>query len=25
VSLAEKAQDVDDSRQNLIDAWFGVE
>ena len=24
-SLPEKAQDVDDLRQNLIDAWFGVE
>ena len=23
-SLPEKAQDVDDLRQNLIDAWFGV-
>jgi len=23
--LAEKAQDVDDLRQNLIDAWVGVE
>ena len=24
-SLAEKVQDVDDLRQNLIDAWVGVE